>query len=38
MKRKRMSRSGSKSYFSATASKSPAINYRGAPMRGGIRL
>lgn len=38
MKRSKMSRRGSKRLFTATASKSPAINYRGAPMRGGIRL
>lgn len=38
MRRKTMSRSKSKRLFSSTAARTPAINTRGAPMRGGIRL
>lgn len=36
--RRRMTRSGSKSYFRATASKANSINFKMAPMRGGWRL
>lgn len=38
MKRRKMSRSGSKRYFSATADKTRLINVAPRPMRGGIRL
>ncbi|WNK13300.1 MAG: hypothetical protein [Microvirus sp.] len=38
MKRHQMSRSGSRKLFRRTASRHAAINYRPAPMRGGIRL
>lgn len=38
MRRNKMSRSGSKRYFTKTASRTNALNTRGAPMRGGIRL
>lgn len=38
MRRNKMSRNGSKRYFTGTATKTPAINYRTNPMRGGIRL
>jgi len=38
MKRRKMSRKGSKKYFSKTASKSKTINHSPRPMRGGIRL
>lgn len=38
MKRRKMSRRGSRKYFSRTASKTSSVNLRGAPMRGGIRL
>jgi hypothetical protein len=38
MKRRKMSRSGSKKYFSATASKTHYKNVKPRPMRGGIRL
>jgi hypothetical protein len=38
MKRKAMSRSGSKSYFTATASKTHWRNVKPRPLRGGIRL
>lgn len=38
MKRRSMSRSGSKRYFSATASKTHYKNVRPRPQRGGIRL
>lgn len=36
--RKSMSSSGSKRYFSATASKTHFMNVRPRPQRGGIRL
>lgn len=38
MKRRPMSRKGSKKLFSKTASKTHVKNVQGAPMRGGIRL
>jgi len=38
MKRKRLSKKGSKRYFSATASKTRYLNVAPRPMRGGIRL
>lgn len=38
MKRRKMSKGGSKRYFSKTANKTQSMNLRGAPMRGGIRL
>ena len=38
MKRRKLSRSGSKRYFSATASKTHYKNVKPRPMRGGIRL
>jgi len=38
MKRHKMSKSGSKRLFTATASKTHTKNVQGAPMRGGIRL
>lgn len=38
MKRKTLSRSGSKRLFTATASRTNVRNVRGVPMRGGIRL
>lgn len=38
MFRKSMSRSKSRKLFSRTAARSQSINFRGAPMRGGIRL
>lgn len=38
MKRFKMSRGKSRRDFSRTASRSPALNFRGSPMRGGIRL
>ena len=38
MKRRKMSKRGSKSYFSATASKTHYKNVKPRPMRGGIRL
>lgn len=38
MKRNKMSRSGSKKLFTATASRTNTKNVRSAPMRGGIRL
>lgn len=37
-KRMRMSRSRSRKLFTKTASSVKSRNYRGAPMRGGIRL
>lgn len=36
--RKKMSKKGSKAYFTATASKSHYKNSQARPMRGGIRL
>lgn len=33
-----MNRGKSKSLFRHTASRKPAINFRGRPMRGGIRM
>ena len=36
--RKKMSRSGSKRYFTATASKTHYKNIKSRPQRGGIRL
>lgn len=36
--RKPMTRKGSESYFSATASKTHYLNVKPRPMRGGIRL
>lgn len=38
MKRRKMSRSGSRDYFTATAAKTHAKNVKPRPMRGGIRL
>lgn len=38
MRRRRMTRSGSKKYFSATASKTHRNNLRATPMRGGFRI
>lgn len=38
MKRSAMSRQGSKRHFTANAVRHHVANYRGAPMRGGIRL
>ena len=38
MKRRKMSRGGSRSYFTATASKTHYRNTKARPMRGGIRL
>ncbi len=38
MKRRKMSRKGSRRYFSATASKTHFRNIRPRPQRGGIRL
>lgn len=38
MRRRKMSRRGSKKLFRRTASKAHKKNFRGAPMRGGIRL
>ena len=37
-KRRKMSRRGSKKYFSATASKTHYRNVKPRPQRGGIRL
>lgn len=36
--RKKLSRKGSKSYFSATASKTHYKNVKARPQRGGIRM
>lgn len=38
MRRRKMSNRGSKSYFTATASKTRMENVRPRPQRGGIRL
>lgn len=38
VRRKKLSRKGSRSLFTATASKTPRINVRPRPQRGGIRL
>ena len=38
MKRHRMTRRGSRKYFSATASKTHKRNLRAVPMRGGFRI
>lgn len=38
MRRRKMSRKGSKRYFSSTASKSHKKNFRAVPMRGGFRI
>ena len=38
MRRRRMTRKGSKKYFSATASKTHRNNLRAIPMRGGFRI
>lgn len=38
MKRHAMSRSGSKRHFTANALGHHKINFKGSPMRGGIRL
>ncbi|QXP44297.1 MAG: hypothetical protein [Arizlama microvirus] len=38
MKRNKISRTGSKALFTATASRTNVRNVRSAPMRGGIRL
>ena len=38
MKRRKMSRKGSKKLFSATASKTNRKNLRAVPMRGGFRI
>lgn len=38
MKRRPMSKKGSRRYFSATADKTRKINIAPRPMRGGIRL
>ena len=37
-KRRKMSRGGSRSYFTATASKTHRRNVQTRPQRGGIRL
>lgn len=37
-KRRKMSRKGSKRYFSATAAKTHVKNLRAVPMRGGFRI
>lgn len=37
-KRRKMSRRGSRKYFSATASKTHRKNLRATPMRGGYRI
>lgn len=37
-KRRKMSRRGSRRYFSATASKTHRKNLRAIPMRGGYRI
>lgn len=38
MKRRKMSKSGSRRYFSATANKTHYKNIKPRPQRGGIRL
>ena len=38
MKRRKVSKKGSKRLFTATADKTKAINVAPPPMRGGIRL
>lgn len=38
MRRHKIGRRKSRRMFTKTAQRSPAINYRAAPMRGGIRL
>ena len=38
MKRRKISRKGSKKLFSATASKTHKKNLRAVPMRGGFRM
>lgn len=38
MKRRKMSRSGSRRYFSATASRMHPLNAHRIPMRGGFRI
>ena len=38
MRRRKMSRKGSRSYFTATASKTHSRNVKSRPQRGGIRL
>lgn len=38
MKRRKMTRKGSKRLFTATADKTKSINTSPPPMRGGIRL
>lgn len=38
MKRRSMSKSGSRSYFTATAAKTHYKNVKPRPMRGGIRM
>lgn len=38
MRRHKISKKHSKKLFTATASRTPAINYKSTPMRGGIRL
>lgn len=38
MRRQKISKKHSKKLFSKTASRSQSVNYRSAPMRGGIRL
>lgn len=38
MFRSKMSRSGSRKHFTKNAVRHHVKNYRGAPMRGGIRL
>lgn len=38
MKRRKMTRKGSKKLFTATASKTNKINVRAKPMRGGFRI
>lgn len=37
-RRRRMTRRGSKRYFSATAAKTHKKNLRAVPMRGGFRI
>lgn len=38
MRRRKVSRRGSKKLFTATADKTKSINLRAVPMRGGFRI
>lgn len=38
MRRKKLSKRGSRKLFTATADKTKAINLRAVPMRGGFRI